>query len=70
MEFVNVAKELVLVVTSDLRKKRLQVRDLEALKMVLKKADHVPGPDVQPVIGALMSQRVIKVDKSGQVALV
>lgn len=63
-------RELALVVTSDLRKKRLQVRDLGALKMILKKAYHVPGPDVQPVIGALMSQRVIKIDKSGQVTLV
>lgn len=63
-------RELVLAVTSDLRTKRLQVRDQEALRMVLKKVYHVPGPDVQPVIGTLMSQRVIKADKSGKVALV
>ena len=61
--------ELVLAVTSDLRAKRLQVRDLGALKPGLKKLYHEPGPDAQPVIGALMSQRVVKIEKSGQISL-
>ena len=39
-------------------------------KTILKNVYHVPGPDIQPVISALMSQRVIKADKSGKVTLV
>ena len=31
---------------------------------------HVPRPDIQPVISALMSQRVIKAGKSGKIVLV
>ena len=30
----------------------------------------LPGSDIQPVISALVSQRVIKADKSGKITLV
>ena len=63
-------RELVLAVTADLRAERLVVRDLGALKAVLKKSYHVPTPDIQPVIGTLMSQRVIRIEKSGQISLI
>ena len=63
-------RELVLAVTADLRTGRLVVRDLGALKAVLKKSYHVPTPDIQPVIGALMSQRVMRIEKTGQVVLI
>ena len=63
-------RELVLTLTADLRGKRQKVPDLGALKTILKKVYHVPGPDIQPVISTLMSQRVIKVDKSGKITLV
>lgn len=63
-------RELVLTVTADLKTKRLAVRDINALKTVLKNSYHVPIPDIQPVIGALQSQRVIKLDKSGRVVVI
>ena len=63
-------RELVLAVTADLRTGRLVVRDLGALKAVLKKSYHAPTPDIQPVIGALMSQRVMRIEKTGQVVLI
>ena len=63
-------RELVLTLTADLRGKRLKATDIGALKTILKKVYHAPGPDVQPVISALMSQRVVKVDKAGKVTLV
>lgn len=62
-------RELVLVVTADLRAGRLAVKDVGALKTVLKKSYHVPIPDIQPVIGALQSQRAIKIDKTGKVSV-
>ena len=62
-------RELVLTLTADLRSKRLMAADIGALKTILKKVYHVPGPDVQPVIGTLMSQRVIKMDKTEKVSL-
>ena len=62
-------RELVLAVTADLRAERLVVRDIGTLKTVLKKSYHVPNPDIQPVIGALQSQRVVKLDKSGKVTV-
>lgn len=63
-------RELVLTLTADLRNKRLAATDIGALKTVLKKVYHVPGPDIQPVIGTLMCQRVIKMDKAGKITLV
>lgn len=63
-------RELVLTLTADLRGKRQKVPDLGALKTILKKVYHVPGPDIQPVISALMSQRIIKADKSGKITLI
>ena len=62
-------RELVLAVTADLRAGRLAVKDVGAMKTVLKKSYHAPAPDIQPVIGALQSQRVIKLDKSGKVTV-
>ena len=62
-------RELVLTLTADLRNKRLVAADIGALKTIFKKVYHVPGPDVQPVIGTLMCQRVIKMDKTGKVSL-
>ena len=62
-------RELVLAVTADLRAGRLAVKDIGAMKTVLKKSYHAPAPDIQPVIGALQSQRVIKLDKSGKVTV-
>ena len=63
-------RELVLTLTADLRGRRQKASDLGALKTILRKVYHVPGPDIQPVISTLMSQRVIKADKSGKVTLV
>ena len=62
-------RELVLAVTADLRAERLVVRDIGALKTMLKKSYHVPIPDIQPVIGTLQSQRVIKLDKTDKVSV-
>ena len=35
----------------------------------VEKSYHVPGPDIQPVIGTLQCQRVIRIDKSGKVTV-
>ena len=62
-------RELVLALTADLRTGRFVPRDLGTLQTALKMSYHVPTPDIRPVIGALQSQRVIKLDKSGKIAV-
>ena len=63
-------RELVMSLSADLKGGRLKVGDIGALKTVLKKVYHTPNPDIQPVIGTLMSQKVIKVDsKNGKITV-
>lgn len=56
-------RELVASLAADLRSGRRKVADLGSLKATLKHVYHTPTPDVQPVIGSLMCQQVIRVDK-------
>ena len=58
-------RELVLSFSADLRNDRLWIKDIGALKTVLKKRYHTPNPDIEAVISALLSQRIIKIDKNG-----
>ena len=62
-------RELVLSLAADMRSKRLNVLDVGALKSRLKKVYHTPNPDIQPVISALMCQKVFKIDKAGRITL-
>lgn len=62
-------REMVLALAADLRSGRCKVADIGALKTILKKVYHVPAPDIQPIIGTLSSQRIVKVDKTGHVSL-
>ena len=55
-------REVVLGLSSDLKSGRLNISKVGQLKSVLKNTYHVPNPDVSPIIGALMSQKVIKID--------
>jgi len=60
-------RELVLSVSADLRAKRHKPANLGALMGLLKNVYHAPHPDLKPIVSALMSERIIKVDKSGKV---
>ena len=62
-------RELVVAVASDLRAGRCKVADIGALKTVLKKVYFSPNPDVQPIIDALRSQKVVSLDKTGKVTV-
>lgn len=63
-------RELVMTLTADLRSNRLRAADIGALRTILKRVYHAPNPDVQPIIGTLVAQKVIKIDKQGLVTLV
>ncbi len=61
-------RELVASLAADLRSGRRKIPDLGNLKVTLKKVFHTPAPDIMPVIGALMCQQIIRVDKkSGKI---
>ena len=57
-------REVVLGLASDLKSGRLSVTKVGQLKGVLKNTYHVPNPDISPIIGALMCQKVIKIDNA------
>lgn len=57
-------REVVLGLASDLKSGRLSVSKVGQLKGVLKNTYHVPNPDISPIIGALMCQKVIKIDNA------
>ena len=59
-------RELVLSLSADLRNGKLKVNDIGALKSVLKKVYHTPRPDVEPIISALVCQKIIRIDKTGK----
>ena len=64
-------REVVLGLSSDLKSRRRKIPNVGQLKAVLKQTYHVPNPDIAPIIGALMCQKVIKVDKaSGKVTVI
>ena len=63
-------RELVISLAADMKGGHLKVGDIGALKTILKKVYHTPNPDIQPVIGTLLSQRVIKMEgKSGKITV-
>ena len=63
-------RELVISLAADLKGGRLKANDIGALKTILKKVYHTPNPDVQPVIGTLMSQKIIRMEsKSGKITV-
>ena len=62
-------REVVLGLSSDLKSGRLSITKVGQLKGVLKNTYHVPNPDISPIIGALMCQKVIKIDNAtGKIA--
>ncbi|MGN0847273.1 MAG: NYN domain-containing protein [Kiritimatiellia bacterium] len=63
-------RELVLALAADLRSGRCKVKNIGALKTILRKVYFVPTPDINPVIGTLTCQSVIKIDKTGVVTVV
>ena len=56
-------RDLVLLLTSDLREGRLKPTDIWALQTILKKRYFVPKPDLDPIISALRAQKVIAVKR-------
>ena len=62
-------RELVQAVASDLRANRRKAANLAALKGLLKSAYHAPAPDIEPIIGALRSQKVLRTDKAGNIVV-
>ena len=61
-------RETVIAVAADLRSGRRKAPDLGSLKAIFKHVYHVPKPDIVPIIGALLSQRVVQIDnKNGKV---
>ena len=63
-------REVVLGLSSDLKSGRRKIANIDQLKSVLKQTYHVPNPDIMPVIGSLLSQKVVKIDtKSGKVCV-
>ena len=64
-------REVVTGLSSDLRNGRRKLANVNELKSVLKQTYHVPNPDIEPIIGTLMSLKVIKLNNStGKVSLV
>ena len=43
---------------------RLNISKVGQLKGVLKNTYHVPNPDISPIIGALLCQKVIKINNA------
>ena len=63
-------REIVASVSADLRSGRLKVLNAKGLKTVLKVSYHVPDPDIESVLGALKSQRVIvENSKTGKISI-
>ena len=63
-------REVVLGLSADLKSGRRKLPNVGQLKSVLKDTYHVPNPDIAPIIGSLMSQKVIKVNStSGKVTV-
>ncbi|MBQ7178977.1 MAG: NYN domain-containing protein [Victivallales bacterium] len=63
-------REMIAVLTADLRIGKLLVASLEQLQDSLKNVYHVPGPDISPLIGTLRAQKIIAIDsKTGKVVL-
>ena len=56
-------REIVVAIAADLRGKRVNVKDVKALRSVLKASYHVPQPDISPIVSTLMCQKVISYDK-------
>ncbi len=55
-------REMTIALASDLRSKKLRVNFLSQLRSSMKNIYHVPGPDIQPIISSLLSQRIISID--------
>ena len=57
-------RDLVLLLTADLREDRVRPADLQEFKTILKQRYFVPGPDRNAIISTLQGQGVIKVQRS------
>ena len=57
-------RDLVTLLTADLREGRLKPNNLQSLKNLLKKHYFAPQPDIDSVIGTLQCQKVISVKSS------
>ncbi len=58
-------REAAMQMTSDLRSGRIKVKTLAALKNVLKSRYHASVVDIQAIIDALRSRRVVEVNRAG-----
>ncbi|MBQ7650483.1 MAG: NYN domain-containing protein [Victivallales bacterium] len=62
-------REIVTVLSADLRNARLKAANTEQLKTQLKSTYHVPVPDISPVISGLQCQKIISIDKAGKITV-
>ncbi len=58
-------REAAMQMTSDLRSGRIKVKTLAALKNVLKSRYHASVVDIQAIIDALRSRRVVEINRVG-----
>ncbi len=56
-------RDLVLMLTADLREGRVKANDLKALQNLLKKRYFVPTPDIASIISSLRAQQIIVVKR-------
>ena len=57
-------REMTLALSSDLLNGRLKVTECWQLERAMKNNYHVPNPDINPIISALQSQKVIRIEKA------
>lgn len=62
-------REVIAQISADLRARRIQPKTIGALKSLIKKAYHAPTPDIQAIVSALSSQKVIMISKTGELTL-
>ena len=62
-------REVVALLTSDLKEGRIKVSTLGALKSIVKNNYHVPMPDIQAIVDTLRCQSVIQIAKNGALSL-
>ena len=63
-------REVVSLLTADLRAKRLAPNSVGALKAIIKGSYHVPAPDMNAILGTLCAQQVIAIAKTGALTVV
>ena len=62
-------REVAAMLAADLRAGRVKPKNLGVLKSILKKVYHAPSEDVEAIVGMLMSQQVVRNDKTGLTVL-